>query len=93
VCEVITVAKRDLKKGEILDGIGGFTCYGLLENSMVRRSDNLLPMGLSGGCRMKKDLKKDEAISVTDIEMPGNRMCDTLWREQDEKFFTGKTGK
>ena len=30
VCEVMTVAKRDLRAGEELDGIGGFTCYGVL---------------------------------------------------------------
>ncbi len=29
VCEVVTVAKRDLKAGERLDGIGGFCAYGL----------------------------------------------------------------
>jgi len=29
VCDVITVAKRDLKAGEVLDGAGGFTCYGM----------------------------------------------------------------
>ncbi|NBC27274.1 MAG: NAD(P)-dependent oxidoreductase, partial [Bacteroidetes bacterium] len=31
VCEVITLAKKDLKAGETLDGIGGFTSYGTLE--------------------------------------------------------------
>jgi predicted homoserine dehydrogenase-like protein len=30
VCDVITAAKRDLKAGEVLDGIGGFASYGLL---------------------------------------------------------------
>ena len=29
VCEVVTVAKRDLKAGERLDGIGGYCAYGL----------------------------------------------------------------
>jgi predicted homoserine dehydrogenase-like protein len=86
VCEVITVAKRDLKKGEMLDGIGGYTCYGLLENSTVCRSENLLPMGLSGGCYIKKDIKKDKAITVTDVEIPEGRFCDILWREQNVIF-------
>lgn len=84
VCEVISVGKRDLKKGEILDGIGGFTCYGLLENYTVCRSENLLPMGLSAGCSLKRDIKKDEAIMVTDVEIPKGRLCDTLWKEQNK---------
>lgn len=86
-CEVITVAKRDLKKGEMLDGIGGFTCYGLLENSMVCRTDGLLPMGLSGGCRVKMDIERDSAIGVADVEIPPGRTCDRLWREQNRLFF------
>ena len=36
VCEVVTVAKRDLKAGERLDGVGGFCTYGLIENGADR---------------------------------------------------------
>jgi predicted homoserine dehydrogenase-like protein len=32
VCKVVTVAKRDLKVGLCLDGIGGFCMYGLIDN-------------------------------------------------------------
>ena len=53
VCDVITVAKKDLKKGDTLDGIGGFTCYGMLENSNICQRENLLPMGLSVNCTLK----------------------------------------
>ena len=87
VCEVITVAKRDLSKGENLDGIGGFTCYGLLENSTVCRSENLLPLGLSGGCIVRKDITKDKAISIDDVEIPDGRFCDKLWIEQNNLFI------
>jgi predicted homoserine dehydrogenase-like protein len=87
VCEVIAVTKRDLKKGELLDGIGGFTCFGLLENSPVCRSENLLPMGLSGGCRVKKDVPKDQALTVEDVDIPEGRMCDSLWKRQNKRFF------
>src|SRR5215813_3238489 len=31
-CEVVTVAKRQLKAGEWLGGVGGFCAYGLIEN-------------------------------------------------------------
>ena len=33
VCEVVSIAKRDLKAGEVLDGIGGFTVFGDIENA------------------------------------------------------------
>jgi len=36
------VAKRDLKAGEVLDGMGGFTCYGLADSyANCRRGDYL----------------------------------------------------
>src|SRR6516162_1697230 len=50
VCEVVAVAKRDLKAGEVLDGIGGFCTYGLIENTTTARSADALPIGLSEGC-------------------------------------------
>jgi predicted homoserine dehydrogenase-like protein len=86
VCDVITVAKRDLKAGEVLDGNGGFTCYGMLENSDVCRAESLLPMGLSEGCRLKSDVKRDLAITYLDVDLPPGRLCDKLRAEQDSYF-------
>ena len=85
-CEVITVAKRDLKKGELLDGIGGFTCYGVIDNSPVCRKENLLPMGLSDGCRLTVDVRRDQAVAYSDIELPQRRLCDKLKDEQTAYF-------
>ena len=86
VCEVITAAKRDLKAGEVLDGLGGFTCYGLLENAEVCYAENLLPMGISPGCRLKRDIRKDQVITYDDVELPEGRLCDKLRAEQAARF-------
>jgi predicted homoserine dehydrogenase-like protein len=85
-CEVITVAKRDLKKGEILDGVGGFTCYGMIDNAPACRTENLLPMGLSDGCRLTVDVRRDRAIAYSDIDVPNRRLCDKLKDEQNAHF-------
>jgi len=87
VCDVITLAKCDLKAGETLDGIGGFTCYGVIENSEVVQKENLLPMGLSEGCRLKRDIPKDQALTSDDVQMPAGRLCDKLRAEQDQYFY------
>lgn len=87
VCDVITMAKRDLKKGETLDGIGGFTCYGMIENSDICRTDKLLPMGLSEGCRLITDIPKDQAIGYKDVVLPVGRLCDKLREEQNQSFI------
>src|SRR5712671_2742926 len=50
VCEVVTVAKRNLKAGEPIDGIGGFCVYGLIDNSAAARAVGALPIALSEAC-------------------------------------------
>ncbi|REL24186.1 NAD(P)-dependent oxidoreductase [Rhodohalobacter sp. SW132] len=86
VCEVITQAKKDLKAGEMLDGLGGFTCYGSIENSKTARNENLLPMGLSQDCRLVNDVSKDEVIRIKDVQFPPERLCDKLWEKQLKIF-------
>jgi predicted homoserine dehydrogenase-like protein len=86
VCDVLTVAKCDLKAGEMLDGIGGFTCYGVLDNSDVCQSENCLPMGLSHGCRLIRDIPRDHVLTYADVEVPDGRLCDKLRSEQTSHF-------
>lgn len=87
VCDVIAIAKRDLAKGDVIDGIGGFACYGMIENYDVSRKENLLPMGLAEDCRLKRAVAKDQAVTYDDVEMPSGRLCDQLRKEQDDYSF------
>ncbi len=87
VCDVVTIAKRDLKAGEMLDGLGGFTCYGLIENAETARSENLLPIGLSANCRLLRDLAKDKAVAYADVDLPPDRLADRLRAQQDHYFY------
>lgn len=66
--EVITAAKVDMKPGEIIDGLGGYKTYGLCDNPKEARNENLLPMGLAEGCIVKRQLKKDDLITLDDVE-------------------------
>jgi predicted homoserine dehydrogenase-like protein len=86
VCEVMTIAKRNLEAGEVLDGIGGFTCYGVLENRETFCRGGYLPMGLAEGCRIRRDVEKDEPIAYADVELPSGRLADTLRADQDRAF-------
>jgi len=83
VCDVVTVAKRDLRAGEVLDGIGGFATYGVIDNAPAVLRDNLLPVGLSQDCRVVRDISRDQPIGFDDVEVPPNRLCDRLRAEQD----------
>lgn len=86
VCDTMAVAKRDLKAGERLDGMGGYTCYGLIDTYDNCRRDDYLPMALSVDCRLKRDVAKDRPISYRDVELPAGRVCDQLRAEQTEHF-------
>lgn len=90
VVEVITAAKKDLKTGEVLDGMGGFAAYGLLENADISSAQNLLPMGLSEGCSLKRNIPKDAVLTCDDVSLPPGRLCDRLKAEQNEYFFPQK---
>lgn len=84
--EVITTAKVDLKAGETLDGLGQYMTYGLCENAPVFKKENLLPIGLAEGCKLKRDIAKDTVLTYDDVILPPDRLCDKLRTEQ-EKFF------
>ncbi len=88
VCEVVTVAKKDLRAGEHLDGIGGFCTYGLVDNTVAARARAALPIGLSEGCVLLRDVLKDEVLSFDDVISPPDRLVETLWREQNARWAT-----
>jgi predicted homoserine dehydrogenase-like protein len=86
VTEVLTVAKIDLEVGDELDGIGGFSCYGMIENSSEARRLNSLPMGLSDQARLTRAVAADELVTWDDVELPQGRVATDLWREQSDLF-------
>lgn len=84
--DVVTTAKIDLEAGQILDGMGYYMTYGQCENSDVVRTQNLLPIGLAEGGRLKRNIARDHVLTFDDIELPEGRLCDKLWAEQNAYF-------
>ncbi|MGZ9226869.1 MAG: NAD(P)H-dependent oxidoreductase, partial [Anaerolineales bacterium] len=84
--EVISTAKIDLEAGQTLDGLGGYTLYGQLENADVARAQKLLPFGVAEGCKMKRNLSRDEVLTYDDVELPEGRLIDKLRTEQETLF-------
>ncbi len=81
VAEVIAVAKRDLKKGEVLDGSGGYTVNGLCERAEKARG--LLPLGLATRARLKQDVPKGGALTYEMVELDEDSFALKLRRLQD----------
>ena len=85
--DVVAAAKRDLAGGEVLDGLGYYMTYGLCENSEVVHAERLLPIGLAAGCRLRRNVTRDQVLSYDDVELPTGRLCDRLRLDQDTLFF------
>jgi homoserine dehydrogenase len=67
--DVASIAKKDLKVGEKLDGEGGFCARGKLITSKNSKIKKLLPLGLSDGAVLKRDIDIDEIISLDDVTL------------------------
>jgi predicted homoserine dehydrogenase-like protein len=87
--DVLAVAKRDLKAGDRLDGIGGSTVYGLIDTSENVRAENLLLLGLAEEAVMTQDVPRDTPISLGMVEFDGEGTVLSLRREQDRRLADG----
>jgi predicted homoserine dehydrogenase-like protein len=90
--DVVATAKIDLKAGQILDGMGYYMTYGQCENADVTSAENLLPMGLAEGCKLKRDVPRDQVLTYKDVEVPEGRLCDRLRAEQRCYFNSNGAG-
>jgi predicted homoserine dehydrogenase-like protein len=90
VVEVCAVAKRDLRLGEVLDDYGMFMTYGEAVNVEEMSAGRYLPEGLVEGCRLGRDVSRDEVLTYDDVELPSGRLADRLRAEQ-YRHFRGET--
>lgn len=70
---VFAYAKRDLPEGTVLDGIGGFDCYGHIEVVNDHASAAGLPICLAENVILTKSISKDQRITLTDVVYAVNR--------------------
>lgn len=74
--EVVAGAKRRLKAGETIDGIGGNTVYGVIESAAATREHGLVPLGLLEGARLVHDVSTGAVITAADVELrPGTTIA------------------
>ena len=88
VAEVITRAKKDLRKGEYLDGIGEYTVFGSIDSYEKAREENLVPIGLiNNKARAKVDINKGEFLTYDMIDLDKTTKIYKLRQLQDEGTF------
>jgi predicted homoserine dehydrogenase-like protein len=89
VAEVTTVAKRDLKAGEVLDGAGGYTVHGMIDLAEVARRERYLPLGLADGVRVTRDLELGDPLTYDSVDLDESALVVRLKREQDAQAVQG----
>ncbi|NPV87749.1 MAG: flagellar biosynthesis protein FlgA [Anaerolineae bacterium] len=84
VAETIAIAKRDLKTGEKIDYLGGYTVYGCIEKAKITQREGLVPLGISVGATVIKDIKKGEPLHYDEVELDENQTIFHLRKLQDK---------
>ena len=85
--ETVTIAKKTLRSGQLIDGIGGFCVYGVIERADVARGENLLPLGLASGARVVNDLEAGTPLTYAEVALDESFTIPSLRREQDALIF------
>jgi homoserine dehydrogenase len=67
--DVASYAKKDLKKGDKLDGEGGFCARGRLITSEKSKKEKILPLGLTDNAILIRDINKDDVIKLNDVDL------------------------
>ena len=84
--DVVSVSKRNLKKGEKLDGEGGFTVWGKLIPASTSLNLQALPIGLANDMYLKNDINKDKIITWNDVEFDSNDEIINYRHQMENKF-------
>ena len=81
--DVMAVAKRDLKAGEVLDGEGGYTVVGRLAPAEKSLKLGALPLGLAHGLKLKNDKSSGQPVTWEDVEFDENAIAIKVRREME----------
>ena len=83
VAEVMTVAKKTLEPGELLDDFGGYTFHGVMDRAAEAMRSASLPVGLAPGAKIKRKVWKGKVITWDDVELDEGSQVVKLRRMQD----------
>jgi predicted homoserine dehydrogenase-like protein len=67
--EVGAETKRAIKAGEKIDGIGGSTVRGLIDDAADFVRDNGVPLGVLSGATLKRDVPADHLLTYDDVDL------------------------
>jgi predicted homoserine dehydrogenase-like protein len=81
--EVGAQAKRALKAGERIDGIGGMMVRGLIDPADDFARDGLVPLGVLAGATLTRDVPVDHTLTYDDVELDESSLIVRMRRIQE----------
>jgi predicted homoserine dehydrogenase-like protein len=84
--DVVATAKRALKKGEILDGEGGFCVWGRQMPAERSLAGGCLPLGLAHDVRLERDLAAGAPVTWDDVDADESSIAVKTRREMEAAF-------
>jgi predicted homoserine dehydrogenase-like protein len=84
--DVVAVAKRPLKQGEVLDGEGGFCVWGRQLPAERSLTEGLLSLGLAQGVRLKRAVAEGECLRWSDVDHAAGDLAVRTRREMEAQF-------
>lgn len=85
--DAVSVAKRNLKAGGLLDGEGGTTVWGKLLPAAKSISLKALPIGLAHNVKLLKDVSEGQVISQNDVSTIPESNAYILRKEMEAEFL------
>lgn len=91
--DVVATAKRDLKRGEMLDGEGGYCVWGKQTPAARSLDEGLLPLGLAHDVKLKRDVAMGERLKWADVDYDPNDSAVKVRGEMEAAFGRPNTGR
>jgi predicted homoserine dehydrogenase-like protein len=84
--DVVATAKKDMRRGEMLDGEGGFCVWGKQTPAGRSLDEGLLPLGLAHNVKLKRDVAAGSALKWADVEYDPHDVAVKVRREMEAAF-------
>jgi predicted homoserine dehydrogenase-like protein len=84
--DVVATAKRALKRGEVLDGEGGYCVWGKQVPAERSLSEGFLPLGLAHAVALKRDIAEGECVKWSDVACDESDLAVKVRREMEAAF-------
>jgi predicted homoserine dehydrogenase-like protein len=81
--EVVCIAKRNLKPGEKLGGIGGTDWYGKIMTYPDAKTQKAVPIGIGANAVVRNPIQKGTIITENDVTLDDSTFVYKLRRLQD----------